>query len=193
MVLVETEKDHLEPGSKGWTWEKSLSKAMLVEMIWNGRVTARSQLGMRPRDVWDMAPMFQEELQYRLFADRLRALRTTILREQQSIDEAVDGYQRDRHLYPMTTHDSVGRPHWQGSGADKLVKAYAKTTFVDVLGGSVHHKHLRVNEKKLYLDNYAVCRDFELRVFIKHIDQEIRTLKWYNSRNKMGLSKKSRK
>jgi len=198
------EEPSLAPGSsregrRGWKWETSLSKEWLMKKLWNGEIPEDAT----PMEVFMSYTIFAEETNYcsttknrketPLWPGRLRSARNFVSREKKAITDATDGYQRDRHLYPMTTHDSQGRPHWKGSEAHTIVLIHVKQAFDDLADGTKILRKERLTDnrvvKTMIQTNAHAFREYTKAVIKKKIDQEDQTILWYNTRKKLGLNK----
>jgi hypothetical protein len=172
-------------GDENWTWTDSRSRAILESLLRKGEVPLTSE-EMKPQDVFLFHPMFGKELKYKLWSQRLRSLRLKIASEKKIGEEAMKGLHHDRHLYPRTTHDLQGRLHWQGSDAERELKAYIASTFVST---TINGKKLRSHDpnrmmgpKALWLSSESY-QMYDYKRFYKHVYQEIKTQKYYNYRN----------
>lgn len=173
----------LKEGDKGWTWKKSRTKARLCELLWSGELPLD---GMEPAEVFQYEPLFPLETKYRLFGGRLERLCESIRKLKSDIDEDEAGLKRDRALYPMTTHDTRERLHWQGSPAELALRAHIKATFVVVSeNGRDVKKHLRekmIPDRVLY-DSNPEYNKYPYQIFRKHVAQEVKTQKYWIYRN----------
>jgi hypothetical protein len=176
MMEDQEEKRHLEPGdlkegNAGWKWETSISKAILRKKLWDGEIPMESP---DSAEVWRMVPIFEEETDYVRWNGRFGRLFKLVKKDMQCNADAVDGYQRDRHLYPMSAHDSRGKPHWKGSDADNLIKADVGGTMVpDGSGKDAHNPQLLGDTRQLVNANPDVFDGFTVRQVQRHIHQEI--------------------
>jgi hypothetical protein len=200
-MAEEREKMHLEDcdlreGDRKWKWENSWSKAKIMQGLRNGDIPLASDgdAGSAPRAIYSSNPIFAEETVYNkedrtgkkvsVFAKRLAACREHVAREKRHREDDVAGYHRDRHLHPMTTHDSVGRPHWQGSEAWTIVREHVVSTFDDDgHGGRIHRPNRMLKYKQIVASNPHAFRYFSDEAIRKHLFQELRTQKYYNYRN----------
>ena len=187
--LVWREGD-LKEGDDGWSWANSKSRQQLMRDCTTGKVPLTSE-EFPPQDAFYSRRLFYKECEYKNWANRLRAIRNKILHDSALGEECMEGLHHDRKLYPMTTHDTVGRPHWQGSEAEEKLKAYVAGSFdmvESVIDGSfipVHNPNRLAKARDLYdaCSNEAYRR-FTYNVFKKKIYQEGKTQKYYNHRNK---------
>lgn len=185
----------LKEGMEDWTWAKSQSKERLEDLLWSGEIPLRKEM-MKPKDAFLYDPLFALETVYKRFPARLRALRANIVASKKEVKSDVEGLDRDRQVFPMTTHDTEGRPHWQGSQADLAMKAFIRSTFEMCTtedGGQVlvHNPSQMKKPKELYNSNIAY-KAFSYNVFKKHISQEVKTIKFYNYRNTSSKKKTSK-
>ena len=81
---------------------------------------------MTPKEVWEsfcvVRPEF-EGFQYDKFPSRLRALRKRIQDDSQRSNLENAAFLRDRELFPVSTVTNRKLPRWEGSLAERYLKA----------------------------------------------------------------------
>ena len=117
----------LVEGDTGWTWFHSKSEKKLLKMIHRGEVA----YDIKPMDVHAMHPLFAEEVEHKNWPSRLRSCREHVKgAHKEAVDEA-HGLAYDRHIFPTTTHNTNGKPHWNGSAAEQIVRNAVEGLFHD--------------------------------------------------------------
>ena len=171
-------------GDEGWTWSSSLTKARVNALLWSGDIPLTTE-EMPAREVYRLEPLFQLETKEERFAARLRALRKSIAAEIRHNNDHAQGLRRDRYLFPNAVNDNRGRPHYQGSEAEAVVKDMVKASFVRENGKRVHKPELMEAPEQRHNPTWP----FDLQEFKKRIGQEVRTQKWYNYREMKAKKK----
>ena len=146
---------------KGWRYSEA--KKLLKNSIIKGLLDNVDPLG--PRFVYDIfmyLPDFHEENynDYDAFTRRYRDLKKSIdnKRERSALEEQALAH--DRAIYPVRPVDCRGIPRWDGSEAQKSLRADMDAK-----------KHLEMKPSHLRVTNDEYKR-FPLDCFRGHIDQE---------------------
>jgi hypothetical protein len=157
-------------------WRKSKAKRLLEEDLTKGTIPLESD-EMGAREVYGQRPEFSE-FEYAHFTDRLRDLRKQIGQKKDIAFADCAALARDRAIYPKPAHNHRGEPRWEGSEAERLLRADIS------LFRSTQNKPV-----DLYRSRAEYYNNYPLVVFRGHIDQEVRRLK-YNAYLKAKKKKK---
>jgi hypothetical protein len=147
-----------------------LREFLRLELI-NGILPIDSSEGSRPVDVWnkycDVRPdLFEGMLCNELFKSRLSGLRSQTKRDLNRAEQDLEAFDIHRQNFPFRPLDSLGRPNWFGSAAEKLLEQ-------DIAAGldtMMKPKELRATR--------AEYMEFTLEVFRGHIHQAIGAAKY---------------
>lgn len=177
-------KTMLVEGQKGWKWQDSRSKKKLLRMIHRGEIGH----DVRPKDVYLMHPLFAEEVTYnKNWASRVRACREQIKGAHRQALEEASGLAHDRHIFPVTTHNTNGKPHWNGSAAEQIVRNAVLRLFQNVVVEGIACKEFNGSTmpsnavRALRKDNPSLQLFDHWEVY-GHANQEIKRLKFFNYR-----------
>ena len=148
-------------------WRDNAARKLLEQDIMNG-VIPLTNAEMSARVVHGLRPEFTQ-LPYDSFPRRLQALRTACKAKlDRGITDAA-AFEHDRKFDQRPTFASLGLPRWEGSDAQRLLKA-------DITEGV--HLHMTPYELHGTRDEYKV---FSLTVFRGHIHQEVKRRKFMTS------------
>ena len=149
-----------------------LREFLRLELV-AGLIPLETRGGMGPKAVWnkycDVRPDLFEGMDYRLFASRLRGLRSQLKRDFNRKDEDQEAFDIHRQNFPSHPFDSLGRPMWIGSGAEELLMA-------DIEAGL----YPEMDPADLWMTRPEYML-FDLHVFRKHIHQHIKTRKYVHT------------
>jgi hypothetical protein len=152
-------------------WVSSRAKKLLKKDIVEGRVT----IDMEAQYVYGTRDEFME-YELKNFTTNLRNLHAAIEKEQDRAVVDSDAYAHDILIHPLILQGPSGYPQWQGSEAARLLK-------IDI--EEEKHKSMKPSDLRNTQEEY---KRFPLKVFRKHIDQEVRSRKdslyWLIKRNK---------
>lgn len=143
-------------------WKDSEAKEQLVKDIEDGRVkaddSAKTVKLMHPElyNPWDYDYKFYE---------RLNRIRDKILAEKKAASVDMEAFLHDSELYPVSTTTSKGELRWNGSQAEKDLKA-------DVKAGV----HKQMSSEEFFERRVSYLAFGKTKVY-KHIDQEARRRK----------------
>ena len=154
------------------SWQNSLAKEMLKKDILDGLVTA----DMKPKQVLAMRQELYEPYA-KNFAANYRSLQRSLQALHDRSEEDDAWIVHDQSLFPRTDVDSLGRPRWDGSAAQQLLRDDMAAGALEELGGPTALRNTRSEYMR-----------FSLKVFTDHINQEkTRKLQksfWMNNRSK---------
>eukprot|EP00797_Seminavis_robusta_P025983 Sro462_g148020.1 n/a (205) ;mRNA; r:49942-50556 len=103
------------------------------------------------------------------FTRHLRELTTYVVDCSDRSKNDEDAYNNFLANHPRSEFDSMGRPRWEGSEAERLMKA-------DMADGT----HKTFSAPKLFYESRDEYQQFSLTVFRGHIDQEIRLQNYFS-------------
>jgi len=152
-----------EPDEKG-DWSKSEAKQILLGMLRDGSIPLTSE-EMGPQVAYMTDAEFAK-WPYTQFRDRLNDYRKSIRGKKVRASFDEEALLHDRSLFPKQSTTSSGKPRWEGSEAERLLK-------LDVEEG----KHNNRRPEGLYFTKLEYT-EFDLEVFRRHIYQEVETRKF---------------
>lgn len=169
-----TKKKAPEPDEPSVKWKRIEAKKLLFQDLINGEVPldAKNEQGkitMRLKDIWLKRDEYQL-YKYSKFSSRLSSLRVTAketLSPKELDQEAFDNY-LENHEVSHTT--GKGFIQWQGSGAQRLLRADLESNENEALEWEVWF-----NSNEEFYDN------FTLDLFRDKVNQEIRTVKYLHT------------
>ncbi|GAX17650.1 hypothetical protein FisN_UnNu084 [Fistulifera solaris] len=169
---------------EGNLWIKSKAKKQLVNDLVSGHVPIDSTK-MSAEEVYNLSDrreLFQQ-FAFKNFSPNLKRLRKEHLELYASAAADEDALRRDRTVFPKQVIDRRGKPVWDGSEAQRLLRCDVRAKLDESLGF-----------KKLYLSNLAY-QVFDRSTFRQHIGQEKRRELFiaYLKSKKLKKSKKSKK
>jgi hypothetical protein len=192
----------LKEGDDGWDWSTSATKAILLRMIQDKELPTDSTSKLKPREVYQLEPIFSEECDpdSKTWGSRLRSLYNLAekqMREEKEVPDAIDGNRRDSHLCPKNSHDTLGLPHWKGSAAYNIIKEVVEESFADVGDGMglLHIEDALPTDKRLKMimaDNPGAFKNWSVSAIKRKIHQEVRTSKRHHHRQWMAKQKRER-
>ena len=148
------------------SWHKSKAKELLTHDLLNRRFP------MEPT-IDDTEQIFQSRPEYKLyekyFKENLKKLRAAISKRKMYAAIDNEALTHDRRIHPKATHNVNGRPRWEGSDGERLLKEAIDQGIVDKPG---------FKPKSLYESRDEWCKVFTLKEFRDHIYQEQRTRKF---------------
>ena len=145
-------------------WKDSAAKALLEKMVASGDIN-----GLKPAEVYKLKPEFAETSK-RLFGGRLRSVRSQVKKAMTASQSDKIAYDHDQTLYPPPEVNHRGEPRWNGSRAQEQLRE-------DIDAGL----HETMTPYDFWQSDEAY-QDYTPKVFRKHVHQEIKTRKFYNSR-----------
>ena len=147
-------------------WRNSSAQLLLQQLLVSGEIPGS---GMPPKEVWETYCQARPEFkgfQYKKFPARLRSMRQQVhASSQRSVIENV-AFLHDRELFPVSEVTNRGVPRWQGSPAERHLKADITAKI---------HERMTPQEFRTTRKEYL---EFSLEVFRKHIHQEVRMKKY---------------
>lgn len=167
-----------DDAGKKSSWRSSKAKSLLENMLRTDQIPET----MLPKEVYNLRQEFiDSDPKYKNWSSRLRSLRKTIKMEKDRNSSDELALVNFRMLHPEPTHDHHGRPLWDKSQAKILLR-------LDMDAG----KDLTMTPSELWSSRQEYYDEFTLLVFRKHIYQERRTRKWYESKERAKQSKKGK-
>lgn len=145
-------------------WSKTEARKLLYKDLTDGTIPLDTN-DMAPQVVYLQRPEYSD-IEYERFRDRLCDMRKHI---QESRDHAASddaALAHDRAIFPKKSHDIRGVPRWEGSQAEAFLR-------LDVKQGM--NKALKPKDLYMMRSEY---QQFPLTVFRKHIEQEVRRVKY---------------
>lgn len=103
------------------------------------------------------------------FEARLKDHRKQVAAQNGKVALAARAFANYRMHHPQNTHDSNGKPLWNGHPAQTLLKEAVE-----------NNEHVGITPQELYNNGPSAYREFDLAVFRNHIYQEIRLRKFKN-------------
>ena len=150
-------------------WGKSAAKQMLKRIFREGKIDPNNISADR---VWDShckgQPAFARMKCDDTFARRLKTVRDDYMKKVDRRDKDLLAFQRAKQNHPTPALNSRGEPQWNGSEAQRLLKALVAT------GG-----HEGIAPKQLWQSSEEYQK-YSLTSFRDHIYQEERLLKFRN-------------
>jgi len=147
-------------------WRKSKAKALLLQDLQDGVVHLNVNV-MPAAIVYQQRPEFRH-FPLEQFGNRLKDLRLALKTKKDRSAMELAALHHDRLIYPTQAFNSLGKPRWEGSEAQSLLK--------EDMDNSMHET---MRPKALW-NTREEYKKFELEVFRKHIDQETRRRKYIN-------------
>jgi hypothetical protein len=146
---------------KEWEWANSDEKKELVRMFMDEEIGNEEQA----IDVFNRVEMFKA-LTKKNWHSRFTSTKKQVTRKYARKDDDRARLTQSRALFPEQPVDLKGKPRWEGSVAETMLKK-------DV-AEKIHEEYLTGKEFWKSRDSY---QRFERGIFLKHIFQEIRTSK----------------
>lgn len=180
-VEIATEEDDKAP-----EWRNSKAKEYLYGLLLRGEIPGPNDI--KPRAVFDQyckdRPEFRHFQDYRdlSFATKLRYLRAKAEERGNRSKEDAEALAHDRAIFPVPTEDTMKRPMWQGSEAQRLLRQ-------DIENG----KHKQMKPKLLYETKEEYNEVYSLDFFREKIYQEVKALKrltWVKNKDEKAKAKK---
>jgi len=159
--------------AKAPSWTKSDGRKLLLEDLRANRIP--------PHITWvqifQARPEFNVGVSYaealRLFKGRLERARKKVQEQKSRAETELELMQQDRVTHPRPATNHRGEPQWEGSDAQKLLKA-------DIKNGVL----ATMTKTQFYLSR-PEYRALPKAILVGHIDQEVRYVKFstqYRSR-----------
>ncbi|CAB9523972.1 unknown protein [Seminavis robusta] len=174
--------------SKDVAWQYHPARMLIRDRFENGQIplSYSDASGFGPRAVYDsLIPLgdpamngvkYNEE-----FTRHLRDLRMQVVGCSDRARDDEDAYKNFRMNHPTQKVDGRGRPRWQGSEAEALLKQ-------DMDDGI----HKQFDKPSLFYQSRPEYQKFQLDVFRGHIDQEKRLRNYYNYLEKQEAEEKKK-
>ena len=150
----------------GWRWMTSWAKEILREAIMKGDIL--------PEHTHDEIHGWHPEVELtdrKKLPGRIRALRQQVAHDSDAAEDDALALAHDRKLYPMPTHNHRGEPRWQGSAAERKLKA-------DI----VANHHLTMTPHEFYKSR-PEYEEYSGDVIREHLYQEVKFQKYCHYRN----------
>ena len=147
-------------------WIGSSARLVLEQLIMSGEIPAT---GMTPKAVWEtfcLGRLEFEGFRYKNFPSRLWSMRAQIEANSQRSARENAAFVRDQEFFPVSAVTNRGKPRWQGSAAERLLKA----DIAEMLNDRMTPAALQRTREEY--------RPFDSDVFRKHIHQEVRLRKY---------------
>lgn len=157
---------------KKWNWRNSWAKEILREAIMVGDI--------KEEHTYDEIYQWHPEITFTDRAKlpaRVRALRAQVTGDTSSAESDALALEHDRKLYPIPSHNYRGEPRWDGSDAQRMLKA-------DIVAGV----HLSMTPVQFYVSR-PVYEAYSSDVIRQHIYQEVKYQKYCLYRNDKNKSK----
>ena len=151
--------------NKSPKWKGSIAKDLLEKDVADGIID-----GLKPAAVYTSRPKFGNTSKAK-FASRLRTARLQHKKTADASKEDKIAYDHDRLIHPIPLFNHCGKPRWDGSEAQAQLCC-------DMDAG----KHKTMQPKELWATHEAY-QGYDSDVFRKHICQEKKMRKFYNSIN----------
>lgn len=147
-------------------WKFSDARQIMLQALDDGVVPLEYGTTIGPRAAYDiLINEGLEDTEYNdLFTRRLRDLAGQVVGNADRANDDEHAYQNFMRNHPKRAFDSYGRPRWEGSEAERLLKE-------DMANGI--HQNYKGNPMQFY-HTRGEYQKFTLEVFRAHIDQEIR-------------------
>ena len=145
------------PKEKKEAWKDSKAKALLRSGILSGEITDT----MTPKEVFNLHPEEHGKWNYRNWSASLSRLRNAIAREKSRMTQNLVAYAHDIAVVKSRRRETDQVP-WHRSPAYRLLKQ-------DIDEG----KHKKMRPRDLYRSRPEYFEHFELKVFRKHVYQEV--------------------
>ena len=170
-VSEKSESDSDEEAKQDVAWKHHPARALLKEAFLSKEIPLDYSKSMGPRAVCDKykkSRAFKGMPYDGAFTRRLRSLRVQAEKKVGRVEIDIKAYELFRKHHPIQNLTNRGKPRWDGSAAQALLKIEMKEGW---------HKSM---QPKALWESDEVCQDFDLEVFRKHIDQEERLWKLEN-------------
>ena len=155
------------PPKKKDDWLHSRGRTLLMEALRTGEIPLDST-EMSWKEAFQLHPEFAEHDGARLFQSRLSSARRQIREKKQRGEAEMALLAQDRQVFPIPATNHRGEPRWEGSTAQALLKQDVEAK-----------KHEQYKPQDFY-DSRPEYKSWPLQVIRKHIEQEVRLVKWKN-------------
>ncbi|CAB9506851.1 unknown protein [Seminavis robusta] len=169
-------------------WKYHPARTLIRDRFENGQIPLSYSIasGFGPRDVYDsliaLGDPAMTGVEYdEEFTRHLRDIRLQIAECSDRARDDEDAYKNFRTNHPTPEVDGRGRPRWQGSEAEVLLKQ-------DMDDGI----HKQFDKPSSFYESRPEYQKFELEVFRGHIDQEKRLRNYYNYLEKEEAEEKEK-
>jgi hypothetical protein len=147
-------------------WRSSKAKEQLMADLQSGYVPL-DRMEMMPKVVYQLREEYRT-VSYETFRNNLNRLRNKYNEEQKFSTADAKGLARDRLLHPTAPCNQRGIPRWEGSDAQKFLKADMDQQWFTT----------KEERKALYKSRKEYYKNFPFKIFYKHVDQEERLRKF---------------
>lgn len=148
-------------------WLHSEGRKILFEDLRTGKIPLDYRQ-MSSADAFQLHPEFAEHDGANKFPGRLSRARTNVKNKKGVGETEMALLAADRLVCPKPTHNHRGEPRWEGSAAEAFLKQDVKK-----------NKHELMTPKEFY-NSRPEYKAWSLKVIRKHIQQEVRLIKWIN-------------
>jgi hypothetical protein len=152
-------------GQEPHPWRGSSAQLVLRRLLVSGAIPAE----MPTKRVWESFCVVRPEFagfQSHKFPPRLRSMRHQVQSSSQRSSVENAAFLRDRELFPFNAVTNRNLPRWEGSPAEKHLKADITAKI---------HERMKPEDLRETRPEYL---EFSLTVFRKHIHQEKRLKKY---------------
>lgn len=160
-------------------WVASGAQEKLDELLRDGTIPIDLNL-MKPKIAYTKSRVFQQ-IEYVYFRGKLYERRKKFAERKATAEEDAAALASDLRLHPRPKYNSRGELRWEGSDAEKFLKldlpAYLK------------NRHMKPKDLWVTRNEYRL---FKLKIFRKHIYQEIKTEKFHNYLKAKEVAKKEK-
>jgi hypothetical protein len=121
---------------------------------------------MKPKEAYNLRPIFSQYGGYKNFPSRLRSARNQEIAKINRNASDEQAFAHDRNLFPIVACNARGLLRWGGSNAENLLRQ-------DISNG----RHYNLSPKELH-NSREEYQNFPLDRFRDHIHQEVRRRKF---------------